>query len=272
MSPPRGSASPNITYDPRTGAQLSGPLSFTLYTYAEVAPGAFVGSAYTVNIPNLPQIAVPGETPTSAANRKANTIAAAINSLGDPNVMATVVQAAPPNTNPMLTVSNCFRITSNFDPTRQPAGAGRLVPGRAPSPGNAMGAMYSPGGIDSVATGLDPTGAPSLVQLGIDGDYVSQISPTSGETSLSVLEQLDTDLTDHGIPMDLDVPDESLSFADPILPGETMDWGDSDAGLDLTYDFGMSSVPEPMTFSMAGVFGAALLAGRRARPRKTGQL
>jgi hypothetical protein len=123
-------------------------------------------------------------------------------------------------------------------------------------------------GVTTVATGVDPDGAPSEVEFGIDGKYVADFKPSAGMTDVVVLRDLARRLDHHGIPATFDAADGELFLDTPFPDGETLDWGSTDTGLEFATVLtpSGSAVPEPDLWALMlagfGLLGAALR-GRR---------
>ena len=104
-------------------------------------------------------------------------------------------------------------------------GGGTLLPGQpaTDSPGTKM----SMGRVDSgetVASGYDPLGNPSIVQLGIQEVFIASVTPTPGMTDEEVLLALQSSLQQQGISTTFDSIAVTLSLNAPILDGQTAVW------------------------------------------------
>jgi|GEM_PF-5865545 len=113
------------------------------------------------------------------------------------------------------------------------------------------------------ATGLDPSGGASLVSVGIQGSFVGQIVPASGESAASVLNQMATDLTDNGIAATYDSNSGIMALTEPLGTNEYLVFGNTDPGLLLSVT--STEVPEPAALVLMGIAGAAPLLIRRRR-------
>lgn len=138
-------------------------------------------------------------------------------------------------------------------------------PGVPPSsPPSSPGSFYELGD-PGLAAGLDPAGLQSLVELGIAEQYIATVLPFPGESAAAVLWDLEQQLNSHGVPVTYDSYQRLLSFDSKIPDGETLTWGNTDAGLEFGASLGV--VPEPGTLTLA-ILGGAALAGALAWSRK----
>jgi hypothetical protein len=147
----------------------------------------------------------------------------------------------------------------------------RYIPGAPPSPGARGSLDQATPGVQTVATGEDPDGNPSVVDFGLDGKYVADFMPTKGMTDVVVLKALALLLDAHGIAATYDSSDEELLLDNPFPDGEQLDWGNTDTGLVFTTVITPlgTAIPEPALWAlMAAGFGLAggLLRRRPARP------
>jgi len=119
----------------------------------------------------------------------------------------------------------------------------------------------------TVATGLDPLGDSSVIQIGlldpqlniVGGDHLASVSPEAGMTEDDVLSALDLQLDAMGIPATFDVFSHELTLDNPVPEGDFLIWTTTDTGLNLSADFGVV-VPVPGTLLLLGA-GLAALAG-----------
>ncbi len=240
----------------------SGAESFTLLRVQRVAPGAYASSPHDFSVPI---VRVPGDTPAQAAARKANAIAAAINGANLPGVTASVGAPLPGSIFPQLTVSNCggLLVPQGGDGTREGIGGGGVsddnddTPGAGSSQGS-MGSGANPGS----GTGIDGDAAQSDVSFGLGDNYVSHLTPFIGETEPQILSRLAGDLSAHSIPTVFGA-DGALRLAQPLASGQSVIWGNTDAGFDFTYGLQLS-IPEPASLGILAL-GAAVICARHRR-------
>ncbi|HLZ85295.1 MAG TPA: PEP-CTERM sorting domain-containing protein [Caulobacteraceae bacterium] len=277
---------------PMGSATMANPWIIDFTQPPAMAGGMPVITRVTVN--NLPAI-MAGETPLQASRRKANTLAAAVNmQLGRGRATVTPVRVGRRTVGYTITITGLYTIpptparrgmpavpgtpayTQITNPTREFGDGGALRPGAGGggSGGGSSGGSYggSMGGSMSAlpATGMDPTGAPSMVTFGVNGVAVATVDPYAGETDAMVLQQLGTDLSGLGLPTTFDATNDLLSINNPISDSATLDWGNTDTGLDFDVALtGGTAVPEPAAWLMilvgVGLLGARLRA-RQARP------
>ena len=127
------------------------------------------------------------------------------------------------------------------------------------------GAM-GPAGRPGSATGLDAYGGSSLVQFGIEDQYVAEVAPTSGMTEYDVLMALDALLDANGLPASFDPLTNQLILDGVMADGRTLAFGNTDPGLEFATSFapvGAQQVPEPTVLVMVGTGLAAAAACRR---------
>jgi MYXO-CTERM domain-containing protein len=113
----------------------------------------------------------------------------------------------------------------------------------------------------TVCTGLDPGGLPSLISVGIEGQYIASIIPTLGQSASSILTMLASDLTSHGIAATYSPGSSSLSLTNSLTPLQNFIFGNSDTGFS---SFGEVTVA-PAPGSLALLAGAGLITARRRR-------
>ncbi len=225
---------------------------------------------------------------TAASQKKAEVIAEAINTafdkefkiLGDKAAAGTYAQK-----DPLTLVDGLWglytipsvpngadkdgRYTWLKDPTKQtgPGNGPRYIPQNAPSGGSRGSMGFSRETDPFVATGIDPSGEPSLIQFGLEGVYVAQITPTSGMLDEDVLRALEKQLDDHGIPATYDPSHFELFLDNPIPDGQGLAWGNSDTGLDFFFNFNgigpISVVPESSSAALCMIGFVGMLASRR---------
>jgi hypothetical protein len=114
---------------------------------------------------------------------------------------------------------------------------GEFIPGARPSPGSRGSLERSTPGMETVATGKDAEGEPSVVQFGIEGLYVAEYTPATGMTDDEVLSLLADMLKTNGLPATFDPILNVLSLDNPIPDGVTLIWGNTDEGLEFATEF-----------------------------------
>jgi hypothetical protein len=105
-------------------------------------------------------------------------------------------------------------------------------------------------GGSGTATGDNGSGGTSVVSVGIEGEFIATDSRTSGESFLSVLDDLAVELDDNSIPVAVDPTDDTLTLDDPIAGNVNFDFGSTDTGLTIFGDY--AAVPEPSTALLLG--------------------
>jgi len=114
---------------------------------------------------------------------------------------------------------------------------GEFIPGAGPSPGSRGSLELSTPGVETVASGKDALGDPSLVQFGIEGLYVAEYTPAAGMTDDEILSLLAGMLNTNGLPATFDPNLNVLSLDKPIPDGVTLIWGNTDEGLEFATEF-----------------------------------
>jgi hypothetical protein len=151
----------------------------------------------------------------------------------------------------------------------QGGNGGRFLP---PPPKGSAGSRGSldrmTPGVQTAASGLDAEGEPSVVQFGIEDQYVAEIFPGFGQSDALILQLLASDLVAHGIAAIFDPSLISL-YLDMVIPdGTRVIWGNTDTGLDYTFTMvGLAAaIPEPgsLIILVAGLAGLAMLGRCRA--------
>lgn len=234
----------------------------------------------TVTITDLPR-RFPGETDAQAIDRKIKTMVKEINAVLGPG-RAKAEPYAPDPKKPKITVPG-FKVsglasgkdakgkvvvpaTLVKDPTIQAGNGGRVIQG---SGGKLAlgGILENSDHVDYAATGLDPDGAPSIVQFGIDGVYVADLNPSAGATDLSVLAALSADLSAHGVLNTFDASARSLTLT-PAYDSELFSvyWTSTDPGLPFSGSVFAVPVPEPESWVMM-LAGLASFCAWRQRSR-----
>jgi len=147
---------------------------------------------------------------------------------------------------------------------------GNFVPRVQPQPSAgakvSLGRAFGP----TFATGFDPLGEPSLVEFGLDDQFVATVMPRDGTSDLDVLMGLQDLLETNGIPATYDPALMALFLDAPLPDGQTLIWGNTDVGLDFRTSFEpLGVVPEPASAVLmaTGLIGM-LAAGRRRRVRQ----
>lgn len=143
---------------------------------------------------------------------------------------------------------------------------GRFLPSPSGgSPGVRIGmGLVDPEDTMLVATGENPLGAPSIVEMGIGEIYVSMLEPDPGMDAISILRWFEADLANHGIPTVFDDQRKMLFLADPLPDGMTFRWGNTDTGQEFLVEF--TPVPEPCTLALwLSGFAAPVIASLRRR-------
>jgi len=144
---------------------------------------------------------------------------------------------------------------------------GRFLPPPQPSPGTKVGMTSTTPGVDQVAMGSDPYGDPSEVDFGIDGKYVAQVFPTMGMSDANVMQLLASQLNANGVPATYSDSLHGLALDQPLPDGQTLDWGNTDTGLEFTTMFqGLSEpVPEPASWllSILSLIAICLISSKR---------
>ncbi|MBL9123060.1 MAG: PEP-CTERM sorting domain-containing protein [Planctomycetaceae bacterium] len=222
----------------------------------------------TVTITDLPKRLV-GETAAQAADRKADTLVTEINKVLGAGRAEKFMAKGKPN-------FKVFGLASGTDAAKKPVVASRLAADPTLQAGNGgtiqqgSGGKMSLGGImdiddgTRVATGIGPEGEPSLVQFGIEGLFVASLYPSAGTTAMSILAQLSSELAANGIVNTFDAGEQSLTI-EPLYDSDvySLYWTSTDEG--LPFGAGMFAVPEPASWMLLAMGGAALLAFRGRR-------
>jgi hypothetical protein len=240
----------------------------------------------------------PGETFSQASKRKAEAVAAEVNAaLGAGRATVTqkmvdVITGYTPVRNArgiiirydpiimkmeqsFITITGLYTIPAKngkpgtpayvqkTNPTLEFGDGANLVPGSS-RPMGAPGYGASMGGSGLSATGLNPMGEQSFVDFGIDGKYVAGVLPTDGESDSQILQELGRELDQHKIFTTFDYSEDTLVIDSVIPSTETVDWANTDTGLD--FSVALIGVPEPAAWLLliAG-FGLAGAALRRRR-------
>lgn len=130
----------------------------------------------------------------------------------------------------------------------------------------------NPPGVGS-ALGVDPSGGPSVVELGIVDRYVATYYPMPGDTKENVLLALKALLDANGLPATYDSSQEVLTLDDDFGDSDTAYWSMTDMGLDghLGFSYGFIIPPAAPTMTEWGVgvlmifaiTGIAIKFGRR---------
>jgi len=147
---------------------------------------------------------------------------------------------------------------------------GRFLPMGKPSPGAKSSLERATPGIATVSTGVDPDGQPSYVEIGVDG-VVARLIVGIGLTDEDVLEALEVQLDQIGLPATFDEATETLFLDSPVQDDHTFVWGNTDTGLEFLASMEGLAVPSPWGSSvmlvLVGVFVFLLMAqaGRRRR-------
>lgn len=150
---------------------------------------------------------------------------------------------------------------------------GSYIRPAGPSPGSRGSLERATPGVETVATGEDPEGNPSVVDFGLVGTYVATFTPSPGMKDDDVLSALARLLTDNGLSATFDKFRHILFLNSPIPDGAVLDWGYTDTGLEFTMSMeGLQSsteataVPEPSSGVLVlSVAAFALLASRHRR-------
>jgi hypothetical protein len=145
---------------------------------------------------------------------------------------------------------------------------GQFIPGVGPSPGSRGSLERSTPGVESVATGKDSEGEPSVVQFGIEGLYVAEYTPATSMTDDEILSLLAGMLNTNGLPATYDPIQIALSLDNPIPDGATLIWGNTDEGLEFATEFD-AVASEPAPLELLGIsLVIIVLVLRRRRPTK----
>jgi hypothetical protein len=140
-------------------------------------------------------------------------------------------------------------------------------PANGKSPGSKTSLNQANPNKITVAQGENPDGRPSTVEFGLQGGYIARVHPTDGETDIQVLEQLQTLLDNNGEAATFDPTTDSLSLNQVIPDGQTVIFGNTDVGLNFTFEEYDLSIPEPGVWAMMllgfGGVGAMLRIARR---------
>ena len=161
----------------------------------------------------------------------------------------------PPMPDVLLTIKGTRRVMIGPDNT------GEALDKIGPQGNGILTAMAFGGA--GTATGENASGGASMVQAGIDGQFIATVDPTAGETFPEVLDQLATDLNENDIFATIDSFGD-LSLIDPLPDNEAFAFGNTDTGF---ADFAIAAeLPEPPVSAILGV-GLAMLVGRWRRAR-----
>jgi hypothetical protein len=161
----------------------------------------------------------------------------------------------PPRPDTLVTIAGTNRVM--FGPDNTGEALNRIGP-----QGNGVLTAMAFGG-SGTATGLDASGASSMVDAGIDGEFVAVVTPSPNESFLAVLDQLAVELDDNSIPVTVDPLTDELTLDDPLTATQGFDFGDTDTGFS---DFAVASeIPEPATASLLGCAAIVVVALGRGR-------
>ncbi|HMP77976.1 MAG TPA: PEP-CTERM sorting domain-containing protein [Pirellulaceae bacterium] len=163
----------------------------------------------------------------------------------------------------VITITDFGGIKEVKDPTKEPGDGVRLIPGAKP-PAPSEGSYGSPGSSNNTSSGQDPQGSQSEVNFGIEEIFIASYLPSPGESLDDIFTALWNQLNLNGIPTTYDSLERRLYFDNPVAPGQTMFFGNTDTGLDLRANFVSLVVPEPGSAVVLGALSILML-GRRKR-------
>jgi hypothetical protein len=242
---------------------LEARADINLQVVAPAAPST-VAKPLTVQLFNLSGIAVPptvnvtnilaGDTPNADAVKIYNAILAQ-NPAFAPATAPTGAIVSVTNTNKMIIV----------DPTRE--SLDKINLNQYPA------YQYSQTALSGSATGLNDSSGASLVQAGIDGGFIAQVSPTAGESASTILSQLSASLVSHGITASYDPVAVTLNVT--LLPTQTFDYGNTDTGFQVSEEISTGQpVPAMPAWALASlafiVVGAGLFCLGQKKYKRVG--
>lgn len=91
--------------------------------------------------------------------------------------------------------------------------------------------------VATIATGFDPFGDPSDVEIGVAEIFVAHYTPTFGQTDRDVLAALAFILGTNGLAATFDPLAMELFLDSPIADGNTFVWGNTDTGFEFLTAF-----------------------------------
>jgi hypothetical protein len=124
-------------------------------------------------------------------------------------------------------------------------------------------------GGSGAASGEDAAGGSSVVNLGIEGDYIASVFPSTGDLFADILADLAMDLNDHDILVT--AVGKLLTFLELLPDDQALVFGNTDTALSM---FAIATqIPEPSSAAMIVSFALALVAiGAYRRRGNTGEV
>lgn len=150
-----------------------------------------------------------------------------------------------------VTIGSTNRVRITSDPTKE----------KFDKLGNGIQYLAMFGGAGN-ATGFDALGQSAVVRMGIEGNYVAELTPTLGETPSSLMSRLASDLSSHGLGATFDSSGGFVRFDRMLSAGETFEFGNTDSGFN-SWAESNGLVPSPGALALAACGG--LLCARRRR-------
>ncbi|MBI5708920.1 MAG: hypothetical protein HZC42_01230 [Candidatus Eisenbacteria bacterium] len=174
----------------------------------------------------------------AASKDKADRIAAAMNATPCGAGRATSSQVNNPAgyMQGRVTITNAFSVThgARSNTTGEVGDGVRFRPGAAGTGGAGSygGSLGSPITRSSPATGVDPSGGPSVVEIGILGRYVATWYPLPGDTYDDVMLGLEALLDSNGLPATFSPGSGVLALDGTFGDEEEFFWSMSEPGFD----------------------------------------